>query len=280
MSSSKTIRLGFSPCPNDTFIFDALVNGKIDTRGYRFEVVMEDVEALNRMSRNGELELSKMSYHAYLHQVDKWLMLRSGGALGHRCGPLLIRKGDKEMVPFEDAQVAIPGWYTTANFLLSFAYPQVKNRVEVIFSEIENAVLQGKVDMGVIIHENRFTYMDKGLSLVRDLGEHWEDQTGFPIPLGGIAIRRDLMEHAEAIQALIRESVAYAFAHPGESKDYVKCHSQEMADEVIAQHIALYVNDFSFDIGTKGEAAIRFMHHYLVERGLLQPTTEQLYLPT
>lgn len=279
MSYSKTIRLGFSPCPNDTFIFDALVNGKIDTLGYRFEVVMEDVEALNRMSQRGELELSKMSYHAYLHQMDKWLMLRSGGALGHRCGPLLIRKGDKELVPFEEAQVAIPGWYTTANFLLSYAYPEAKNRVEVIFSEIENALLQGKVDLGVIIHENRFTYKDKGLALVRDLGEHWEDKTGFPIPLGGIAIRRDLKEHAPAIQSLVRESVAYAFAYPNESKDFVKCHSQEMADEVIAQHIALYVNDFSLDIASAGEAAIRFMHHYLVEQGVLQPTTEDLYLP-
>jgi 1,4-dihydroxy-6-naphthoate synthase len=223
MSYSKTIRLGFSPCPNDTFIFDALVNGKIDTRGYRFEVVMEDVEALNRMSRNGELELSKMSYHAYLHQVDKWLMLRSGGAMGHHCGPLLISLQEPERIVFEDAQVAIPGWYTTANFLLSFAYPMAKNKVEVIFSEIENALLQGKVDLGVIIHENRFTYMNKGLTLVRDLGEHWETETGFPIPLGGIAIRRDLQEQAAAIQALIRESVEYAFRHPNDSKDYVKC---------------------------------------------------------
>jgi 1,4-dihydroxy-6-naphthoate synthase len=220
-----------------------------------------------------------MSYHAYLHQLEQWVMLRSGGAMGHHCGPLLISLQEPERIVFEDAQVAIPGWYTTANFLLSFAYPMAKNKVEVIFSEIENALLQGKVDMGVIIHENRFTYMSKGLTLVRDLGEHWETETGFPIPLGGIAIRRDLQEQAAAIQALIRESVAYAFAHPGESKDYVKCHSQEMADEVIAQHIALYVNDFSLDIGTKGEAAIRFMHGHLVKIGVLQPASEALYLP-
>jgi len=279
MSYNKTIRLGFSPCPNDTFIFDALVHGKIDTRGYRFEVVMEDVEALNRMSKKGELELSKMSYHAYLHQLSQWVMLRSGGAMGHKCGPLLISLQEPERIVFEDAQVAIPGWYTTANFLLSFAYPDIKNRVEVIFSEIENALLQGKVDLGVIIHENRFTYQDKGLRLVRDLGEYWEEKTGFPIPLGGIALRRDLIEHGPELQALIRESVEYAFQYPNESNDYVKCYSQEMSDEVIAQHITLYVNDFSLDIGTKGEAAIRFMHQYLVGQGLLQPTTEQLYLP-
>jgi 1,4-dihydroxy-6-naphthoate synthase len=251
------LTLGYSPCPNDTFIFDAMVHGKIDTEGLEFEVSLADVEELNRRAFAGTLDISKLSYHAYTALTDKYILLRSGSALGNNCGPLLVatRKIAKEDV--SALQIAIPGKFTTANFLLSFAFPKADKRSEMLFSDIEAAVLSGKVDLGVIIHENRFTYHERGLIKIMDLGEHWEQSTGLPIPLGGIVARRSMdAELIQKINRVLHRSIEFAFANPDASREYVSEHAQEMSYEVMQKHIALYVNHYSLDLGEKGEAAV------------------------
>lgn len=261
------LTLGYSPCPNDTFIFDAMVHGKIDTEGLEFDVELADVEELNRKAFNAELDITKLSYHAYAHLTEKYILLRSGSALGNNCGPLLVsaRSIPKENV--EGLKVAIPGNYTTANFLLSYAFPNVKNKIEILFSDIEAAVLEGKVDLGVIIHENRFTYFERGLHKVMDLGEHWEKTTGLPIPLGGIVARRNFDKAVlQKINRVLRRSLEYAFANPDASRDYVSAHAQEMSYEVMQQHIQLYVNQYSLDLGEKGIAAVENMFKALEEQ--------------
>jgi 1,4-dihydroxy-6-naphthoate synthase len=251
------LSLGFSPCPNDTFVFFALLHHKIDTRGLEFIPVIEDVESLNRKALNKELEVTKLSFAAYSHVQQYYQLLEAGSALGNNCGPLLIskRKISEEEIP--KSTVAIPGKYTTANFLFSFFFPRVKAKHEMIFSDIEEALLNEETDLGVIIHENRFTYEKKGLKKVADLGELWEQKTNLPIPLGGIFAKKDLsVETIAAIDQLIRESVLYAFAHPEEAIEYVKRYSQEMEEEVMWQHIRLYVNDYTMSLGEKGRAAV------------------------
>ena len=188
------LTLGYSPCPNDCFIFDALVHKKIDTLGLDFEVILADVETLNRNAISGQLDVTKLSFHAYAYALDKYILLRAGSALGFNCGPLLIKRKGSLLKNSTEWKVAIPGKLTTANFLLSLAYPQVKNKIEMVFSDIENAVLTGEVDAGLIIHENRFTYSDKGLEKIMDLGEYWDSLINAPIPLGGIAIKRNFQE--------------------------------------------------------------------------------------
>lgn len=253
--------LGFSPCPNDTFIFDAMVNDRIDLGDIELEVVLADVEELNRMALEGKLDVTKISYNAFSHVHYKYQLLNSGSALGNNCGPLLISKrllSDEEL---KTATIAIPGKNTTANFLMSFAYPNAQNKQEFLFSEIESAVLSGEVDAGVIIHENRFTYQEKGLVKIADLGEVWEQQTGFPIPLGGIAIHRRLKPALrKEFDELLRKSVQFAFDNPDASKDYVKCYAQEMDEAVMRLHIDLYVNNYTLDLGEKGKAAISKMY--------------------
>lgn len=254
------LTLGYSPCPNDTFIFDAMVHGKIDTEGLEFDVELADVEELNRKAFNAELDITKLSYHAYAHLTEKYILLRSGSALGNNCGPLLVAARAIPKENLDDLKVAIPGKYTTANFLLSYAFPKVKNKIEILFSDIEAAVLDGKVDLGVIIHENRFTYFERGLHKVMDLGEHWEKTTGLPIPLGGIVARRAFdKELLQKINRVLRRSLEYAFANPDSSRDYVCAHAQEMSYEVMQQHIQLYVNQYSLDLGEKGIAAVENM---------------------
>ena len=254
------LTLGYSPCPNDTFIFDAMVHGKIDTEGLEFEVLHADVEELNRKAFNAELDITKLSYHAYAHLTEKYILLRSGSALGNNCGPLLVAARNIDKTEVENLSIAIPGKFTTANFLLSFAFPQAKNRIETLFSDIETAVLGGKVDLGVIIHENRFTYFERGLHKVMDLGEHWEKTTGLPIPLGGIVARRGFdKELLQKINRVLRRSLEYAFANPDASRDYVCANAQEMSYEVMQQHIQLYVNQYSLELGEKGIAAVENM---------------------
>ncbi len=254
------LTLGYSPCPNDTFIFDAMVHGKIDTEGLEFDVELADVEELNHKAFNAELDITKLSYHAYAHLTEKYILLLSGSALGNNCGPLLVAARAIPKENLDDLKVAIPGKYTTANFLLSYAFPNVKNKIEILFSDIETAVLEGKVDLGVIIHENRFTYFERGLHKVMDLGEHWEKTTGLPIPLGGIVARRAFdKELLQKINRVLRRSLEYAFANPDSSHDYVCAHAQEMSYEVMQQHIQLYVNQYSLDLGKKGIAAVENM---------------------
>ncbi|MGE0566314.1 MAG: 1,4-dihydroxy-6-naphthoate synthase [Bacteroidia bacterium] len=254
------IKIGYSPCPNDCFIFDALVHGKIDTGNYKFEPVLEDVETLNQWAMEGTLPVTKLSYHAFYHVQDKYQLLQSGSALGFNCGPILISKREFKNPEEEIKSVAIPGKLTTANLLLSIAYPNLKNKTEMLFSEIEDSVLGGKVDAGLIIHENRFTYEAKGLRKVRDLGEFWDELINAPIPLGGIVANKNLPQNViQDIDSLIKKSVEYAFANPESSMPYVREHAQEMSEEVMKKHINLYVNDFSIQLGELGNRAVELL---------------------
>ena len=280
------LKLAFSPCPNDTFIFDALIHSKIDTRGYQFEVLYEDVENLNKGVFAEQYDISKLSYHAYAYARDNYQLLNSGSALGFGVGPLiickdpnLVQKIKNNSIDLKTLKVAIPGVYTTANFLLGIAYPAITNKVTMLFSSIEEAVIQGEVDLGLIIHENRFTYPDKGLFKVEDLGEYWERTTQHPIPLGGIAVKRSLPEAVKKdINDLIQESIEYAFKNPGSSKSFIKSLSQEMDDEVIKQHIDLYVNKFSIDLGPNGKEAITFLMNKAIELELIPQIDEDIFL--
>ncbi len=251
----KTLTLGFSPCPNDTFIFDALIHQKIDTEGLRFEVVLGDVEDLNRRAFRTELDITKLSYHAFAFLTENYALLHSGSALGNNCGPLLISK--KTMEPNAEHRVAIPGKYTTANFLLGIAFPELSKKTETLFSDIETVVLDEKFDMGLLIHENRFTYAERGLVCIADLGALWETRTGLPIPLGGIVVRRHFpSELQQKINRVLRRSVEFAQENPAQTLNYVAQHAQAMSREVMQQHINLYVNHFTVDLGEKGKAAV------------------------
>ena len=252
------LSLGFSPCPNDTFIFDALVNKKIDTQGIDFIVQLEDVQTLNNLARGGNLDISKISYGVLPLVLNEYIVLNSGGALGAGVGPLLIAKNEIPDIQERDFRVAIPGNTTTAHMLFSLAFPHIQRKNFLVFNQIEDAVLDGVVDAGVIIHENRFTYMQRGLVKLMDLGEYWEKNTGVAIPLGGIVMRRSLgNELIRQVDNLVKQSVVYAFAnHHEQLTPYVKAHAQEMSEEVMRQHIDLYVNDYSIALGSKGKAAV------------------------
>jgi 1,4-dihydroxy-6-naphthoate synthase len=253
------LTLGFSPCPNDTFIFDALVNKKIDTGDFEFEVFLEDVETLNRWALAGKLDVSKISYGVLPQIMSQYSLLDAGGALGKGVGPLLVAAseipGFGERMP--ELTIAIPGEHTTAHMLFSLAFPHAQHKQFMIFSDIENAVLSGKVDCGVIIHENRFTYQQKGLVKLMDLGDFWEQQTGAPIPLGGIVIKKSIDKNLhEQVNALIKQSLQYAFDRYPTLTDYVRRHSQEMDEDVMRKHIDLYVNDYSLGLGENGRVAV------------------------
>lgn len=267
------LTLGYSPCPNDTFLFDALVHGRIKTPGFEVEVVLDDVEALNQKAVRGELQLTKLSYAAFTQVMNKYGLLHAGSALGHNCGPLLIARAPMSAEELTTARVAIPGKLTTANFLLGIAYPEIGKRVEYVFDQIEDAVLNSEVDAGLIIHENRFTYADRGLVKIKDLGEHWEDSFGLPIPLGGIFARRDLdPELVRSVDQAISRSVRHAFDHPDDSRDYVKAHAQAMEESVMKSHIALYVNSYTESLGAAGVDAVAKLLQVSAERELYQPS--------
>lgn len=280
------LSLGFSPCPNDTFIFDAMIHQKIDTEGLEFDVFYDDVESLNHKTFRGEPDISKLSYYAYAYAVEQYVLLDAGGALGFGVGPLLICKRPELVAALLAKQsehdsdlshikVAIPGKYTTANFLLGLAFPQLTNKEVVVFSEIESKLLAGEVDLGLIIHENRFTYQDKGLQKIVDLGDFWEKSTGFPIPLGGIVMKRDFpLELKQKVNRVLRRSVEFAFANPKSGLEFIRSHAQEMSEEVMYKHIELYVNKFSIDLGEDGRQAVRTLFDKAISLNLI-PTTEQ-----
>ncbi|MEI6019525.1 MAG: 1,4-dihydroxy-6-naphthoate synthase [Bacteroidota bacterium] len=271
--------LGYSPCPNDCFIFDALVHNKIDTEGFEFDVQLEDVESLNKMAKNDTLDITKLSFHAYAYVNANYILLKSGSALGFNCGPLLIKKQNHQLILNENSRIAIPGKLTTANFLLSLAYPNLQNKVEYLFSAIENAIIKNEVDAGLIIHENRFTYQDKGLEKIIDLGEYWDTLIHAPIPLGGIVMKRAFdAKIIQKVNQLIRKSVEFAFANPESSMMYVKAHAQEMNEDVMKKHIALYVNNFSIDLGDIGKNAIELMFHKAEETGLYNAGLQKLII--
>jgi len=310
------LSLGFSPCPNDTFIFDAMIHQKIDTEGLSFDVVFDDVETLNQKAFRAELDITKLSYHAYAYLTEQYVLLHAGSALGFGVGPLLIcnnedyisadlladlqpptshlqlptsdlipRSSDLRPLtsflgpPTSDPRIGIPGKYTTANFLLSLALPEAKNKIEMKFFEIESALLNHQIDLGVIIHENRFTYQEKGLKKIIDLGEFWENLTQGPIPLGGIMVKRELPENVkQKINRIIKRSVQYAFDHPESGMDFICSLSQEMSKEVINKHIELYVNKFSIDLGEVGRKAVQTFFEQAHKLGIIPETKQNLFL--
>ena len=265
-----TLTLGFSPCPNDTFIFDALVNNRIDTEGMSFKVLMLDVETLNQFALRGELDITKLSFAALAQVQDKYALLDSGSALGFGVGPLVISK-QKDFELDKNSRVAIPGKLTTAHFLFKLFYPEVGLLKEMVFSDIENAVLTGEVDAGVIIHENRFTYAQRGLFKLRDLGEAWETLRGLPIPLGGITIKKNLtLELKQKVNRLIHKSVEYAFKFPEHSEEFIKENAQEMEASVRRKHIELYVNHYSLSLGGKGLEAVKELFLTAKKKNILE----------
>ena len=266
----KTLSLGYSPCPNDTFIFYALVHEKVPVEGFSFAERLEDVETLNRLASHNELDITKISFHAFAHLRDRYALLRSGGALGKGCGPLVVAREGLNKIDLRRRRVAIPGKLTTAFLLLRLYEPGVENIVVMPFDQILHSVQQGVVDIGLIIHESRFTYQQFRLQKILDLGDWWEQTTGHPIPLGGIIMRRSLYrELSQVMEEKIRESIRYAQTHPEEPRMYIRSHAAEMEESVTRQHIDLYVNEYSRDIGTAGEEAIRFLFAEAEKKGIV-----------
>lgn len=255
------IKLNFSTCPNDTFMFDALVNRKIDCKGLQFEVHMADIEELNSIAMTQNVDVSKLSYATYPLIKENYKILTAGSALGYGSGPLLVSKHKVFKEELSDVTVAIPGEHTTANRLLEIAFPEIQRKKQYLFSDISEAILDGEVEAGVLIHEERFTYASKGLQLVADLGKEWENRFHLPIALGAIVVNRSLEPKVQhLINTLLEESIRYAFANPLSSREFVKKHARELSDETIDKHIKMFVNDYSLNIGAEGrEAVIRLL---------------------
>lgn len=250
----------FSPCPNDTFMFEPIVNQRIDLMGLKFHFILDDVEKLNNEALKHKPDITKLSYHTFAHLTDHYSLLNCGSALGRNCGPLLISKALKDLTTISDLKIAIPGQHTTAFFLLKYAYPQIQNVKSYLFSEIEQAILNEEVDAGVIIHENRFTYSSKGLVKILDLGQYWEQHTGYPIPLGGIAIKKEIPNDIQQkVDAVLRDSITFAMKNPASGIEYIKSHAQEMEEAILFEHIKLYVNHFSLQLGKDGKNAVQHL---------------------
>ena len=275
----KKLTLAFSPCPNDTFIFDAMIHHKIDTEGLEFDVCFADVEQLNQSAFQQKFDITKLSYHAYAYVSEHYILLHSGSALGNNCGPLLISKKILNETEVEKSKICIPGKYTTANLLFSLKYPTAVNKEFIIFSEIENKVLNDEFDAGVIIHENRFTYEQHGLKKIIDLGEFWEQTYNVSIPLGGIAIKRTIENETQlAVERIIKRSIEFAFENPDSSKDFVAQYSQEMSAEVCQQHINLYVNKYSLDLGFDGEFAVNTLYKIAQKNKIIPELYEPIFV--
>ena len=273
------LTLGFSPCPNDTFMFYPLVHGLVDTAGLSFRERLEDVETLNRLALAGELDVTKVSYHTLGHIRDHYALLRSGSALGRGCGPLLVAREEIDPADLRGRKIAVPGQYTTALLLLRLLDPRLDNFIVMPFNEIMDAVMTGKADAGLVIHESRFTYQEAGLRRLVDLGEWWEDETGLPIPLGGIVARRSLgAETIAVVERALRAGVVYARCHPAEAAGYIREHAQEISDEVCAAHIGLYVNDFSAELGAEGERAIAELMQRAEQAGIIPASRAGLFV--
>ncbi|NIQ93183.1 MAG: 1,4-dihydroxy-6-naphthoate synthase [Desulfuromonadales bacterium] len=276
---SEKLTLGYSPCPNDTYIFYALTHGRVALEGIEIAERLEDVETLNRLALDAVLDLTKISYHALGHLRERYCLLRSGGALGRGCGPLVIANEPTTMAALRGKRVAIPGRLTTANLLLQLYGAGYEQVVVLPFDRIMAALRDGRADAGVIIHESRFTYLDSGFVEVCDLGAWWEAETGLPIPLGGILARRDLgAERIARIDAAVRDSLDYARAHPDEPRHYIRRHAQEISESVTEQHIRLYVNDFSRDLGDEGVGAVEALLGRAEQRGLIPSSERPLFL--
>lgn len=256
--TNNYLTLGYSPCPNDTFIFYGLVHQKIDSGNLKFKEMLFDVETLNQKALRAELDITKVSFHAYGHLRDKYALLSSGGAMGRGCGPIVVAREKMTMDDLKGRKIAIPGRLTTAYLLLQLYDSALSDNIVVMtFNRIMDAVKSGEADAGLLIHESRFTYKDYGLFEITDLGKWWEEKTGLPIPLGCVLAKKSLgIELIRNIDILIKLSVEYALTHRGETKEYIKAHSRELADDVIEQHINLYVNNYSIDLGSDGMLAV------------------------
>lgn len=273
------LTLGFSPCPNDTFIFEAMVHGRVDTEGLEFDWFLADVEELNRRAADGSIDVTKMSFHAYANTAEQFLILDAGSALGRSNGPLVVSKRKIRPDELDEAVIAIPGKMTTANLLFSIFWPKATRKREYLFSDIPEAVLSGKADAGLIIHETRFTYRSMGLSLVADTGFLWEETTGLPVPLGCIAVNRKIDEDTAAkVDRAIRRSIEYARTSPDESVDFIRKHARETEADVTREHIKLYVNSFSLSLGEEGRAAIRRLFAVAREKAVVPPLPERIFL--
>ena len=273
------LTLGFSPCPNDTFIFEALVHRRVDTEGIEYDWFLADVEELNRRALDGSVDITKMSFHAYAWAANNYLLLDSGSALGRNNGPLVVSR--RKIYPDElnDALIAIPGRYTTANLLFSIFWPGAQRKREYLFSDIPEAVLSGEADAGLIIHETRFTYQAMGLKKVADTGEEWDKLTGLPIPLGGIVVHRSVSDDTAArVNRAIRRSLEYARANPSASFDFIRKNARELEAEVTREHINLYVNDFSLSLGKEGREAVERLFAVAYERKVTGALPERIFL--
>ncbi len=284
MKTHSSYRLAYSTCPNDTYIFKALARNLIDLKGYAFDIFLEDVETLNQAARKGVHDITKLSFAALGGVLDRYALLGTGAALGQGCGPLLVSLPGRSLTDrSEGPVVAVPGMGTTACLLFRFfmkdRFPGLPVTLRpMTFDLIMPAVRDGRVDFGVIIHEGRFVYPSMGLTMEADLGLWWERATGLPIPLGCIAVKRD-MDPAAAlnIQDLIRQSIDHAHAHPQMAGDYIRSHARELDEEVIDQHIRLYVNDFSRDIGIMGREAVETFFEKARAAGYLDPFDHPLF---
>ncbi len=277
--NTTRLSLGFSSCPNDAFIFEAIVNNRIDLQGLEFNFYIADVEALNLTALAGELDITKVSFAAFLNLASNYFLLDAGAALGESCGPLLVTKKDLSLEDLPNLRIAIPGKNTTANLLLSLLFPEAKNKSELIFSEIEDAVLQDIADVGLVIHESRFTYEAKGLRKMADIGDLWESRTGTLVPLGGIVMKRSLPQEVKLkVNNILKESVKFAFANPKIGWEFIKHHAQATADDVIQKHIDLYVNQHSLDLGDDGRVAIERLMKEAIGAGLTSGFTGNLFL--
>jgi len=273
------LTLGFSPCPNDTFIFDAMVHGRIDTEGLEFDYFLADVEELNRKALSSEFDITKVSYHAYAYMAENYLILDSGSALGLRNGPLLISRRVIDPAYLNEARIAIPGKFTTANLLFSIAWPEAKNKAEYLFSDIADALLKDEVDAGLIIHETRFTYVKKGLIKIADLGEYWEKLTGLPIPLGAIVINRNIPDHiAQKVNRIVRNSLEYAYKDSFASYQFVSSNANDMDSTVMNNHIKLFVNEYTLNLGSKGKEAINELFRIGCEKGVIPSLPGRIFL--
>jgi 1,4-dihydroxy-6-naphthoate synthase len=273
------LSLGFSPCPNDTFIFEALVHGRVDTEGISFDWFLADVEELNRRAMEGSVDITKMSFHAYAVAAANYLILDSGSALGRNNGPLVVSRRKLYPDELENALIAIPGKYTTANLFFSIFWPGASRKREYLFSDIPEAVMSGEVDAGIIIHETRFTYQALGLKKVADTGEYWEKMTGMPVPLGGIVVNRGVNEDIAAkVSRSIRRSIEYAWADPSASLDFIRRNAREIDAAVTKEHISLFVNSFSLSLGEEGKAAIERLYSVARERKVIDAIPERIFL--
>ncbi|MFQ3579083.1 MAG: 1,4-dihydroxy-6-naphthoate synthase [Bacteroidales bacterium] len=275
----RELQVAFSPCPNDTFIFDALINKDLTNGEYRFKTVIKDIDELNKLAQTHEFDLIKVSAYAFAFLSDSYQILDSGAALGKNNGPLLVAKQQYDLSNISKLRIALPGEHTTATLLFKMRFPEAQNLSYMVFSDIEKAVLHNKADVGVLIHEVRFTYQNNGLVQLLDFGQWWEQETGYALPLGFIVVKRSLPGTVRLkLNILLRESIEKAFSNPAEAMEFVKKHAQKTDDSVIRQHILTYVNNYTLTLKHEGRDAIRKFYEKAIEKQLIPIQPEDIII--